>query len=50
LGLEEDARARLVEAHARAGHGERAREAAADYERHFPRGSRLAEVRRWAER
>ncbi|WP_394825200.1 FecR domain-containing protein [Pendulispora albinea] len=47
-GLEEDARARLVEAYARAGERARAQSAAADYERRFPRGSRLTEVRRWA--
>jgi transmembrane sensor len=47
-GLEEDAMARLVEARARAGDREGARQAALDYERRFPDGSRLAEVRRWS--
>lgn len=49
-GLEEDARARLVEAHARAGNREGAEAAAADYEHRFPDGTRLADVRRWAHR
>lgn len=45
--LEEDARARLVEAHARAGNRESAARAATDYESRYPAGSRLEEVRRW---
>lgn len=44
----EDARARLVEAEARGGAGEAARAAAKDYERRYPNGRRLADVRRWA--
>ncbi|MBN2196659.1 MAG: FecR domain-containing protein [Polyangiaceae bacterium] len=46
-GLEEDVLARLVEARARAGDREGARQAAQRYERRFPSGARLAEVRRW---
>ncbi|WP_394835177.1 FecR domain-containing protein [Pendulispora rubella] len=47
-GLEEDVRARCVEAYARAGDPEKARAAAAEYERRFPEGTRGEEVRRWA--
>jgi transmembrane sensor len=47
-GLEEDAMARLVEARARAGDRDGARQAALDYERRFPDGARLAEVKRWS--
>ncbi len=46
-GLEEDVLARLVEARARAGDRGGARRAAIEYERRFPSGARLAEVRRW---
>jgi transmembrane sensor len=45
--LREDARAKLVEAHARAGDREQAREAAAAYRRAYPRGSYLSEIERW---
>lgn len=45
--LIEDARARLVEARARAGDRPGARAAAAEYERRFPNGRRLKDVRRW---
>jgi transmembrane sensor len=45
--LVEDARARLVEALARAGDLEGARAAAAEYERRSPDGQRLKDVRRW---
>jgi transmembrane sensor len=48
-GLLEDAQARLVQAHARAGQWELAREAAARYEQLYPEGYRLQDVRRWAE-
>jgi transmembrane sensor len=47
-GLQEDAHARLVQAHARAGAWEQAREAAARYEQLYPEGYRLQDVRRWA--
>ena len=47
-GLQEDAHARLVQAHARAGAWEEAREAAARYEQLYPQGYRLQDVRRWA--
>ncbi len=46
--LVEDALARQVQALARAGDWEAARQAAADYEARFPEGRRLADVRRWA--
>jgi transmembrane sensor len=46
--LIEDALARLVEARARASDPDGARAAAADYERRFPSGRRLEDVRRWA--
>jgi transmembrane sensor len=45
--LVEDARARVVEARARAGDHAGARAAAAEYERLFPEGTHLAAVRRW---
>lgn len=44
----EDALARLVEAEARGGAGQAARAAASDYEKRYPNGRRLADVRRWA--
>lgn len=47
-GLEEDARVRLVEAHARAANPQAAAQAAAEYDRRFPAGARRPEVRRWA--
>lgn len=47
-GLEEDVLARLVEARARAGDRDGAREAARLYERTYPSGARQAEVKRWA--
>lgn len=46
--MAEDASARLVEAQARAGHAEAALRSARDYERRYPNGRRLADVRRWA--
>ncbi len=46
--LIEDAAVRLVEAESRAGNREGAARAAADYERRFPAGRRLDEVRRWS--
>jgi transmembrane sensor len=46
-GLEEDMRARLVEAHIRSGDKESARDAAREYHRRFPQGVRSSEVRRW---
>jgi transmembrane sensor len=49
-GLREDAYARVVEARARAGDRAGARAAAAEYQASYPSGSRLAEVRAWAER
>jgi transmembrane sensor len=48
--LEHDARARLVEAYARAGLRERARAAAADYHSRYPRGGRAEQVDRWSGR
>ena len=47
--LQEDARARLVEAESRAGNRAAAREAAAEYQRRFPAGQRLRDVERWSE-
>jgi transmembrane sensor len=47
-GLAEDALARLVEAEARAGRRERARQVAEDYQLRYPNGARRAEVRSWA--
>jgi transmembrane sensor len=46
--MAEDASARLVEAQARAGNGDAARRGAREYERRYPNGRRLADVRRWA--
>lgn len=46
--LAEDALARSVEAEARAGHPERARNLAQAYRERYPRGSRLGEVSQWA--
>jgi transmembrane sensor len=46
-GLEEDARARLVEARARSGDREGASRAADEYSRRFPEGARSQEVGRW---
>ncbi|MFZ5891061.1 MAG: FecR domain-containing protein [Myxococcota bacterium] len=43
----EDASARLVEALARSGNVEAALRSARDYERRYPSGRRLADVRRW---
>lgn len=48
--LEHDARARLVEAYARAGMSERARAAAADYHARYPEGRRAEQVDRWSGR
>jgi transmembrane sensor len=47
--LQEDALARLVEARAQAADAPGARSAAEEYERRFPAGKRLDEVRRWAQ-
>jgi hypothetical protein len=47
-GLLEDVYARLVEACARAGEREAARQAAAEYHARFPEGSRAAAIARWA--
>ena len=47
-GLGEDAMARQVEAYARAGQMDQAARAAAEYEKKYPAGRRLSEVRRWA--
>jgi transmembrane sensor len=46
-GLEEDVRARLVEARVRSGDKEGARAAAREYHRRFPQGVHGPEVRRW---
>jgi transmembrane sensor len=48
--LAQDARARLVEAHARAGHRDAARAAAAEYRLRHPRGPRADDVERWSPR
>ncbi|MBN2194602.1 MAG: FecR domain-containing protein [Polyangiaceae bacterium] len=48
-GLGEDALARLVEAHARAGEIEAARARAREYEAKYPAGRHLSEVRYWTE-
>lgn len=45
--LREDLSARLVEAHARAGNTDGARDAAEEYLRQFPEGRRAEDVRRW---
>jgi transmembrane sensor len=47
-GLEEDVRARLVEARARASDAAGARAAAAEYRARFPDGQRAADVNRWS--
>jgi transmembrane sensor len=47
-GLEEDLLARLVQARARSGDRAGARRTALEYQRRFPTGARLDEVRRWA--
>jgi transmembrane sensor len=47
--LREDAMARLVEAHARAGQLDLARTAAQAYRRAFPHGRRAAEIERWTQ-
>ena len=49
-GLEEDARARLVEARARMSDAAGAKRAAAEYRAHFPDGHRADEVNRWSPR
>jgi transmembrane sensor len=46
-GLDEDARARLIEARARSGDSEGARQAAREYRQRFPQGARSEEIRRW---
>jgi transmembrane sensor len=46
--LREDAEARLVEAHTRAHNPDRARAAAARYEREYPGGRHAEEVKNWA--
>ncbi len=46
-GLEEDARARLVEARALSGDREGARKAAHAYEQRFPSGAHIEQIRRW---
>jgi hypothetical protein len=40
----------MVEAYARSGDGAAARAAASEYERLFPRGQRIDDVRRWVNR
>jgi outer membrane protein assembly factor BamD (BamD/ComL family) len=47
VSLAEDAHARLVEAHARAGDAEAAKSAATRYRTLYPEGRRLADVNRW---
>lgn len=44
----EDALARLVEAQSRSGARDAARASAREYERRYPNGPRLSDVRRWA--
>lgn len=46
-GLEEDVRARLVEARAKMGDSDGARRAASEYRARFPGGRRAADVERW---
>jgi transmembrane sensor len=46
--LDEDALARLVEAHAKAGAAAQARASAATYRTRYPAGRRLADVNRWS--
>jgi transmembrane sensor len=48
--LDEPAHARVVEAHARAGHGDAAARWAAVYEQSYPDGKSLETVKRWADR
>jgi transmembrane sensor len=45
--LREDAHAKLVEAHARAGDREQARDAASAYRRTYPNGGYMSEIERW---
>jgi len=47
-GLEEDVRARAVEARAKMGDSEGARRAASEYRARFPSGRRTADVGRWS--
>lgn len=47
--LREDARARLVEAHARSGRLDAARAAMLRFQMNYPESNRLSEVRRWGE-
>jgi transmembrane sensor len=47
-GLEEDVRARLVEARTKVGDSEGARRAASEYRARFPGGRRTADVERWS--
>jgi transmembrane sensor len=49
-GLEEDVRARLVEAHVKAGDRDAARTAASEYARRFPAGRRRADIAQWLAR
>jgi transmembrane sensor len=49
-GLEEDVRARLVEAYVKIGNREAAQGAARDYERRFPGGRRTADIAHWLTR
>lgn len=49
-GLEEDVRARLVEAYVKTGSREAAQGAARDYERRFPAGRRTADIAHWLAR
>jgi len=46
--LAEDAQARLVEAYARAGDVERARDAARVYRQRYPQGRRTRDIERWS--
>lgn len=48
--LDEPAHARVVEAHARAGHPDAATTWAAEYEARYPAGKSLDAVKKWAER
>jgi transmembrane sensor len=47
-GLEEDVRARLVEARTKMGDSEGARRAASEYRARFPGGRRAPDVERWS--
>jgi RNA polymerase sigma-70 factor (ECF subfamily) len=49
-GLEEDVRARLVEAYVKTGNRDAAQGAARDYERRFPAGRRTADIAHWLAR